>query len=454
MAAASRRPARFPNHVSRLELSYTSSMITMRLISIRYVRALALTILCGTLFVVAGCDSGGSNQSQDQPPGEDGGQSSSGEVTVISSFIDSDRTLTPDKRYRMAADINPTVDIIDGATLTIKPGVEIIFEENVSLQVNNGSLVADGTAEKPIVMKATDGNEQPGWWRGVDISTGDNVLNHVTIRHAGANTVLTTDDQAASITFNGVDEGALSLTNSTIADGAGHGLEFLSGPDDAIQDFSDNTFSNIEEAPVRIPFRLAGTIGTGTSLPADAAVHLYGQSRGRITSDLTITPLGGDTPYRFTEMPRVNSGATLTIKPGVDLTFDKGTGIRVSALGDDPAAFVAEGTAQDSITMTAPAGKEQQGWWKGIGLVGNQTTTLENVVVRHAGRGSFSSVSEAAGVALGENIAGAAGSLNLLNSTIEDSGNHGVYCEGDSASLNASGNTFNNNAGQNVKSCN
>ena len=55
--------------------------------------------------------------------------------------------------------VNGNITVPSGATLTIEPGVEVIFQSWYSLTVN-GTLIADGTASAPIMFTAAT---SPGW---------------------------------------------------------------------------------------------------------------------------------------------------------------------------------------------------------------------------------------------------------------------------------------------------
>ena len=384
--------------------------------------------------------------------GDDGGDSPSPEPIELTSSIGSDRTLTPGKPYVLSGGINPDFRIENGATLTIEPGTELRFEKDVSLRVIDGSIVAEGTAEDPIIMRATEGNRQPGWWRGIDLTSGKNTLDHVKIRHAGASTSFNLDGQISSITLDGIDEGSLSLTNSTIAQGSGNGLEILSGPEKALRSFSENTFKNLGGDPVRLPLDLAGELDSGTTFPSGSAVRIYTRSSlGSVTENITLQNLQSDVAYRFTETVSLSSGGTLTIKPGVELTFEENVGLEVALSGS---SLVAKGEADKPIIFTATDGNQEPGWWNGIGLFGEQTSTLEHVKVRHAT--AFQAVaSESSSIYLGEySLGGTAGTLVLKNSTIGESENHGIYCQGLDPTLTLSGNSFSGIAGQKIKGCN
>ncbi len=84
-----------------------------------------------------------------------------GQTTVGGAF-GSDRTWTLDgSPYTVTL----TVQVLDGATLTIEPGVEVIFEQGQGLDTSRGVLVADALGGEPIVFRSADG--EVGAWPGI-----------------------------------------------------------------------------------------------------------------------------------------------------------------------------------------------------------------------------------------------------------------------------------------------
>lgn len=83
-------------------------------------------------------------------------------MVKLSGIITADRTLTADHEYL----VSDNVGIPEGVTLTIEPGTVIRFNDNKSIS-NNGTLIAGGTPEKPIIMMPN----QSGFWNGINNAT-------------------------------------------------------------------------------------------------------------------------------------------------------------------------------------------------------------------------------------------------------------------------------------------
>jgi hypothetical protein len=82
-------------------------------------------------------------------------------TNVINSNITSNTTWTlSGSPYQ----VQIIVTVYPGVTLTIEPGVQIIFADNTRLNVN-GTLVAEGRLDSQILFTAA--NPIPGAWQGV-----------------------------------------------------------------------------------------------------------------------------------------------------------------------------------------------------------------------------------------------------------------------------------------------
>lgn len=93
---------------------------------------------------------------------------SSQENTILSGKISTDRTLKAAYTYTLRG----LVYVTDGATLTIEPGTKILGEKNTrgALIITRGcKIIANATADKPIVFTSDQAAPQRGDWAGLVI---------------------------------------------------------------------------------------------------------------------------------------------------------------------------------------------------------------------------------------------------------------------------------------------
>lgn len=380
---------------------------------------------------------------------------------IIDGPILEDSTLKSDERYRFLVatenSVGNEVVVGDGATLTIEPGAELLFEEGAGLlAATGGSIIAEGTAEDSISMTGT--SKQAGWWKGITLKSGDNVFDYVDIRHTGSIAPNVTGVESA-IQLGG--PSGISLKNSTIRNGSGGGLvteDEFGTPDNF--EVSSNTFSELEGPAVRIQFKLIGAFSGSNSFSEGSVVEVFGPGgNANLSNDATISALNGDTPYRITGYPEVNSMAggeiTLTIEPGTQMEFEEDAYLNLQGgLGEDTLTVIAEGEPGNRIRMTATSGNEEPGWWEGLRMSEQFDVTLRNVVIRHGGS-QESHGSDAAVLYLPDtDLPGVPpGSLTVRNSSIEESGNHGIFCGSSGIELDASGNSYSGIEGELITGC-
>jgi hypothetical protein len=151
------------------------------------------------------------------------------------------------------------------ATLTIEPGVRVRFDKGrvfdighaTATPAGSGILVAQGTADKPIVFTSAAATPAAGDWAGLfykSMPRPENRLSHVRVEYAGGSCQCgliqcgNSNNDAAIIVNADTPAGAVPpafITNVTIAHSAGHGIfrNWLStgGPDFT----AGNTFDDV-----------------------------------------------------------------------------------------------------------------------------------------------------------------------------------------------------------------
>ena len=341
----------------------------------------------------------------------------------ISSHISEDRTLVSETLYTVTS----RVDIEDGATLTIEPGTVIQFEPGQSLRVDGSAsaIVAEGTAEEPIVMTGTQ--EQDGWWRGLGVrsSNNQNILRHVNISYAGGSSWAGTRDANVQL----YSDASITLENVTSTHSEAAGLHARS--DAELPGFSENTFTSNAWA-ASIPTTQMGAMDEASSFTGNDDDYVRVESSD-VEADVTVAAL--DVPYRIEDRPDVEN-ATLTIEPGVAFIFESDAGFRIDG---NAAAIVAEGTAEEPITMNGT--QEQPGWWRGLGVrSSNNQNILRHVNISYAGGDSW------AGSRRGNVQLYQGASITLENVELSHSAEAGLHARSDAELPGFSENTFTNNA--------
>lgn len=139
--------------------------------------------------------------------------------------------------YRFAE----TVSIEDAATtVTVEEGTRLEFNEVKGIYVEDGTLVAKGSSDKPISFVGVDSAK--GYWSGIYFKSNQsgNALDHAVVSGGGA----------SGYHFNSYGVGVagqLSLTNTEISNTSGPGLWINGGtvtPSDLAELRAQNTFSN------------------------------------------------------------------------------------------------------------------------------------------------------------------------------------------------------------------
>lgn len=308
-----------------------------------------------------------------------------------------------------AADASPhivenDVSVREGRTLTIEPCAEVQVAAGKHLRVaypgtpNEGTLVAEGTAKRPITIHGLDNAR----WASVYVyAPGTARLAHVTLEGGGGGDF----EQGASLNVlgDGVDgaDGLVKVDHVTIQDSTGlgawmqRGATFAAGSRDLV-------------------IRRSGSYPISISEHAIDALPTGGYS-GNALDEILLDPEGGQTagsgilddaslhergvPYRVGGSPNesLNIGGrpdgrlvTLTIEPGVVMKFVPGGALKVqhfTNLSPSTAALRALGTSAKPILMTSAGPAPAAGEWRGIwfGGVPGATNVIDHVKIEYAG---------------------------------------------------------------------
>jgi hypothetical protein len=389
-------------------------------------RQFLATATAATSVGLAGCSGGGTDGTDADGDGGDGGDSPDGEASPgpdvtsppsadcegieVSENVTTDTTWSADDCPLVVLKFN--IGVTDGATLTIEPGVQVVGVNNTSLTVeSDGTLRADGEPSNPVWFYGS--SDDPDHWRGLIVkSDGDNRVDNAVVRHAGFNN---------NVAVN-VEGGArFSMTNTLVADCAGHGM-VVGG---TLDSFEYNAFRNNGRNPIVLPTNQLDALDAGSTYAGGNGYDAVFVSNGTVENEATWAPT--DAPYYF------NSGrhtleAPVTVQSGTHFTFGEDSQLLVGSGG----SLTADGT--DEAPVVFEGDPAEPGTWRGITLAGDATATLDNVELAHGGRAAPD-----ANLRLGDQS-----SATVTNSLIRACSAYGIYV-GSNATLDQSNNTFRNN---------
>ena len=276
-------------------------------------------------------------------------------------------------------------------SLALGPGVELRFEADQSMRVQDGAgLAAVGTSDQPVVITGTEA--VPGHWRGLVFADTDNPMNrleHVVVEYGGGDHIGGTFDLATlALTWGNVPS-RVTVSNTVVRGSAGYGVYARFGS--RLEGFENNTLTENQLGPASIDANVVAGLMPSSTFAGNGVdeITVNAASNTILDADATWHDLG--VPFFVkrinSEEPRVTSGATLTLEPGVELLVGPGVGL---AFWDESSLF-AVGTAEAPIVIR---GKE--GPWKGLDFF-DATGTLDYIEIMDAGSSPYGLI-EAAGV--------------------------------------------------------
>lgn len=337
--------------------------------------------------------------------------------------------------------IAETVDVAGSAgspaVLTLTAGVTVLVERDRSLRFSRAGdasqLVVLGTEGEPVLIDAY-GADNPGFWRGIEVSRGaaEARLAYLTLSGGGGD--------GAGLR---VEDTALIVDHVTVTLSGGSGI-VLDGSATFSPESHDLVVTTSVEVPIALPAAAVPSIpSAGLSLTGNTVDAVKVDGEAAVVESGTWSELG--IPYWVADDIEVDgtaaSPAVISLAAGVRLLFDNDTGLYVGKSG--AAGLLVAGTVEAPVSFL-PWSANTPGAWAGIGVYDNAvdaSVNLSNIEIGYAG-----------GNTLKGNLHLADASPTLTNVALHDGLEWGLYLSGDSAPV-LSGVTYTNNEDGTCNAC-
>ncbi len=278
------------------------------------------------------------------------------------------------------------ITVLPGTTLTIKPGVKVIFpvQGNGGLWLDiKGTLKAVGKEDSMITFQGPGADGLDGYYEGnnisgpviIESSSTNSILQHVLIDGMGYGRNKVTDDSAAI----SIRSGYCTLTDCIIKNVRGTGVFFR---DQFFVNFSKNVisnnrvglkFSNLSnfvkdnEFTDNIYLDVITELDNLTKLTDNNPLHI-GLTANLVMKAAHDTLKAHNIDYRVLAGLTIPSGKTLDIEPGVKVIFPAiGNG---GLFLDIKGTLMAKGTEETYITFQGPGADGLDGYYEGNNISG------------------------------------------------------------------------------------
>ncbi|HBS88752.1 MAG: hypothetical protein A2W91_04245 [Bacteroidetes bacterium GWF2_38_335] len=333
--------------------------------------------------------------------------------------------------------VDGSLDVDNGGVLTIEPGTTIKFTAGSCITVGYnaaGTIIANGTAEKPITFTSSAAMPTAGAWSGIrcyDNTQSGTIFNYCNVKYSGG------DEYYGSFHIANC---KVTLTNSTFTNNAGNYTIFMydGTASDGFASFTGNTITGNTGHAIKLPINFATQLSESNTISCSTGKGIYVSGNYNL-ADATIKNI--NIPYYIGDSENIELTGKMNVAPGV--TFKFGSNATLS-VGYDASGFLnAAGTAAMPIIFTTSVSTPDPGAWYGIVFRENAHSgcNLTYCNVSFGGHDTYYS-----GNVSIENC-----DVTIKNSTISNSENYGITLRGTGAlSAESTGNTFTGNAAGDV----
>jgi len=345
-----------------------------------------------------------------------------------------DRVNGVDYIFQSSVDVN--------AALVLEPGVTVMFADGAGLIIKEeGTITAIGTTANPIYLTSKSGKR--GAWKGITVlsNNSQNVLENCIVEHGGASSSF---GESNIVVGSGSNTGMITITNSEIRASKNNGIIVSKGS--TINAFIGNKIHTNSNHPVSMDIANATDFRSQNTYSNNGREFIQLTSTDLVNVPVTLSNI--NEPYLITG--QIVASNAFTINAGTRISMDLGAELVIDG-GDSEGSFSAIGTPNAPITITGIY--NQSGVWNSIQFKSTNSANnrIEYCTISGGGNGSVASQQGMISVV---NTNGQTSTINIRNSSINNSSTIGVYIKSHNTIYNsdiATANTFTGNVKGNVQ---
>jgi hypothetical protein len=271
--------------------------------------------------------------------------------------------------------IQDSIAVREGATLTIEPGARIAFKTNVYLNIAEGKLLAQGSADAPILFTSADDSPNPGDWVGITFEENakkGSIIDRAKIEYAGK----TGNIGEGAITLRSdVGPDRITVTNTIFQNNDTRGVKVQSDKS-RFAKFEGNSFVSNDKVSLEVPPEVVSSIGANKL--GGENIHV---TDGQLTHEAKWPKI--DAAYVIDGNLVINGekeAPVLTLPDDATLKFAANTYLQVGA-------GQGGGLVATNVTFTSAAVTPDKDDWVGIVFEEKVTKTkLDGCTIEYAGK--------------------------------------------------------------------
>lgn len=357
-------------------------------------------------------------------------------VVESPSVIEHSGQITADETWIEGAHLITSDVHVNGCNLTIEAGATVMFASGAALNIgaqggaSGATLLANGTAEKPIIFTSSATTKSAGDWDYIWFGEGaSNIssMEYCTIEYGGG--------YGNSYGAVNLDGSSLAMNHSIVRYSEHHGVTL--SDDGFFQSFSSNAMSEIGRNVISIYGNHVHTIGSGNEYSTSKGIMVRSDNIEVAEANWGKQSCG----YFIDGTLNVGSatGAKLSFDPGVKIYMGGSARIYVGRLNNTFGTLVAEGTSSERILITSSAAEaaKSPGDWDYIYL---------DKGASNASSFAFCDIEYGGGYSAGYGMIHVYGSgISLTNSTLSQSEFKGISLGTEAMFTECSDNIFEDN---------